>query len=311
MAFLPLRFGLVGAAVLVAVGCAPIKPAGKSPLAPARMSADSVALDIFFVRIPYGLEEANGPLWNEIDEQHFPADVRRRLAQNGFRIGLVGDGLPSRLCHLLELKDKPRPAVDANETVLTDLESEPRVTRRHLQLRANQRSEIIASEIYDQLPVLTCESGDVCGRSYPKAQGLLTVKSHPEPDGRVRLELTPELQYGEMRQRYVGGYGALRLEAGRSCRTFDNLAVHATLAPGNMIVVSCLPDRVGSLGHHFFTHPVSGRLEQKLLIVRLSQTQHDDLLHAQEPQPLDLKADLHEAGPLERAPAAGAKAKKK
>jgi hypothetical protein len=44
-----------------------------------------------------------------------------------------------------------------------------------------------------------------------------------------------------------------------------------------MIVVSCLPERPGSLGHRFLTEVRSGQKEQKLLVIRLSQTQHDDL----------------------------------
>ena len=283
------------AALLAAAGCAPmgpVRPQARSPLTPARMSPDSVVLDIFFVRFPFGQEEANGPLWDEIDEQHFPADVRRRLAQNGFRVGLVGGQPPIRLARLLELKDKPAPNSQAAETAVTELEAEPRVVRRHLQLRAGQRSEIIASEIYEQLPVLTCESGGVCGQSYPKAQGVLAIKANPERDGRVRLDVLPELQYGELRQRYVGRYGALRLETGRSQRSFDELAISACLAPGAMVVLGSVPDRPGSLGHHFFTHPASGKLEQKLMVIRLGQTQHDDLFQAAEPLPLDLKVDL-------------------
>jgi len=296
----PYRLVLLALAALVAVaGCAPVRPVGpqgKSPLTPARMSPDSVVLDIFFVRFPFGQEEANGPLWDEIDEQHFPAEVRRRLAQNGFRVGLVGGQPPMALTRLLELKDKPAPNGQAAETALIDLEAEPRVVRRHLQLRAGQRSEIIASEIYEQLPVLTCESGGVCGQSYPKAQGVLAVKARAERDGRVRLEVLPELQYGEVRQRYVGGYGALRLEAGRSQRSFDELALSACLAPGAMIVLGSVPDRPGSLGHHFFTHQTSGKLEQKLMVIRLGQTQYNDLFQAQEPLPLDLKVDLPRGG---------------
>ena len=29
--------------------------------------------------------------------------------------------------------------------------------------------------------------------------------------------------------------------------------------------------------HHFFTHDTAGQLQQKLLVIRLSQTQHDDM----------------------------------
>ena len=53
-----------------------------------------------------------------------------------------------------------------------------------------------------------------------------------------------------------------------------------------MLVLTSLPNRQGSLGHHFFTE-TNGRLEQKLLIIRLSQTQHDGLFVPPEPLRLD------------------------
>ena len=69
----------------------------------------------------------------------------------------------------------------------------------------------------------------------------------------------------------------MQLNTGRSREVFDRLAAQATLAPGEMLVFSSLPEREGSLGHYFFTEEHSGQLEQKLLVIRLSQTQHDDL----------------------------------
>jgi hypothetical protein len=44
-----------------------------------------------------------------------------------------------------------------------------------------------------------------------------------------------------------------------------------------MLLVSSLPGRPGSLGHYFFTEQTSGALDQKLLLIRLAQTQHNDL----------------------------------
>jgi len=268
---------LLPAAVAVGGCCTVVQSKGRSPLAPAHLPPDSVVLDIFFVRFPFGDEEANGRLWEEIDEQHFPTEVRRRLAGHGFRVGLVGGQVPVTLSRMLELTDKPPPTDGTAETSLRAMESEPAVVSRHLQVRAGRRSEIVASGVYEELPVVMCESGALCGKSYPKAQGLFTLKAFPEPDGRVRLELVPELHYGEPRQRYVPTRGGFRVETGKDRRVFDELAVSARLNPGHMIVMSSLACRPGSLGHHFFTQETAGQQQQKLLVIRLSQTQHDDM----------------------------------
>ena len=273
-------------AVLAIAGCNTPLRKGKSPLMPAQMSSDSVVLDMFFVRFPFGDPAVNDKLWEEIDEQQFSPELRERLARNGFRVGLVSGPMPVELSKLLQLNDKPAPTQEIEDAKIDNLEAQPRVVRRHLQLRAGQRSEIIASGVYAQLPVLIWESGQVCGQTYNQARGIFAVTSFPQPDGRVRLELAPELHHGQARQRWVGSQGILRLEAGQPRQTFDDMTITADIAPGAMLMLSSLPNRPGSLGHHFFTES-DGRLEQKLLIVRLSQTQHDGLFNPPEPLKLE------------------------
>jgi hypothetical protein len=273
-----IRIGLaVVVLALSASSCAPVQTQDRSLLKPAEMSPDSVVLDIFFVRFPFGDEQINRQLWKEVDEQHFTTEVRRELLRNGFRAGVVGTQLPTELAELLELTDEPAQSLEASEICLAELESDPAVTRRHSQCRAGGRMEIAASPIHDELPVMVSEEQGLCGKSYPRAQGMLAVTPFPEPDGRVRLEVVPELHFGQTRQRPVATQCGFRLEVRRPREVFDKLAFSANLNPGHMIVVSCLPDRPGSLGHHFLTEVSSGQKEQKLLVVRLSQTQHDDL----------------------------------
>lgn len=274
--------------LVVASSCAVVHTPGKSPLVRAQMSPGSVVLDIFFVRFPAGQEEATRRLWEEVDEQQLGAETRRQLNQSGFRAGVVTGQLPTTLAQLLEASGKPASgAGEVQQVCLTEIEADPRVIWRHLQCQTGQRAEVIASQVYDELPVLTTEANGLCGQTYPKAQGLLAVKTFPEADGRVRIGLTPELHYGEPRQRFVGEQGALRMEAGRARRTFNDLALSATLAPGHILVLSTMPSRPGSLGHYFFTTDTSGQREQKLLVIRLSQTQHDGLFDS--PQPLELE----------------------
>ncbi len=259
---------------------------GKSPLRPAQMSDNSCALEIFFVRFPFDDPEANIQLWEEVDEQHFPARLRKHLASNGFRIGLVGGQMPITLSRLMELSDKPGPTGEAVTTEAAEMQEEPRVVRRQLHSRAGRRNEIVSSGTYEQLPVLIAADGQVGGQIYHQAQAIWTVKTFPQSDGCVRLELVPELHYGRPRQRWVGGQGMLRLEAGRPRRVFNDMSTSAVLSPGAMLLMSSLPNRSGSLGHHFFSEE-KGRLEQKLMVIRLAQTQHDELFSP--PEVLDLE----------------------
>jgi hypothetical protein len=265
-------------ALLALAGCTKPLIKGKSPLAPARMSPDSCVLDVFFIRVPFGDPQANDVLWQELDEQHFPADLRGRLMRNGFRIGVVDGQIPIALSNLLELGDKPAPPDELMGTNLTDLSSKPRVTRQHMQVRAGRPNEIVASGMYEQLPVLLCDSDrrNVNGETYDQAQGFFNLKAFPLPDGRVRIDMLPEIHHDQPRQRRVEDQGVIRLDFSRPKRVFEDMAISASLSPGGMFVMTSLPNLSGSLGHHFFTEN-EGRSEQKLLVIRLSQTQHDGL----------------------------------
>ncbi|NQU20694.1 MAG: hypothetical protein HQ567_05375 [Candidatus Nealsonbacteria bacterium] len=264
-------------ALAAVAGCQRPFMTSDSPVKPAGMSPGSVALDVFFVRFPFGDREANETLWQEVDEQHFPAELRRKLAENGFRVGLIGGQPPMALSKLMDLKDKPMPTGEAAQVDLAEADDVPRVIRRHLQTRAGRRSEIVASPEYEQMPVLLRESGRLAGQTFAHAQARLAVKTLPQPDGHVLLELVPELQHDQARQRWIGdNQGMLRLKADRPCRAFDEMKISAKLAPGSMLLLSSLTTRPASLGHRFFTEN-DGQLEQKLLVIRLVQTQHDSV----------------------------------
>ena len=301
MASLLLRVGLVLSVLLMSAGCRRFthrQARGKSPLRPAQMSSDAVVLEVFFARFPLGDFQANDLLWREIDEQHFSTEKRRELARHGMRVGLVAGQIPVTLSQLLDVEQStpPQPSrtdcqiaanTEEGQMNLEKLDSAPRVVRRHMQVRAGRRSEIIASGVYDEMTLLTCEPGGVCGQTYAKAQGLLAVRVLPEHDGRVRLDMVPELHYGDPVKRWIGDRGMWRLDTSRRKRVLENLAVSATLAPGEILVLTALPDRPGSVGHYYFTDDTSGRPEQKLLLVRLAQTQHDGLFSGGQVLPLD------------------------
>jgi hypothetical protein len=251
----------------------------KSPLAPAHMTTDSCVLDVYFINVPLGDVRANDELWKEIDEQRFAPDLRQRLGGNGFRVGLVGSQIPIALSQLMELKNKPAPTEDTEVMKLNESADGAHVMLRHIQTPPGQPNPIIASGIYEQLTVLLWnESGRVGGETYEQAQGVFVVKPYPQPDGQVRLEITPELQYGQPKQNFAldPANGVTRMDFGKRKRSFNELAINATLAPGSMLVMCGLPNRPGSLGYNFFTQK-EGKPIQKLLIIRLSQTQHDDL----------------------------------
>ena len=104
----------------------------------------------------------------------------------------------------------------------------------------------------------------------------------------MRLEFVPELHHGDASNRYVGtGNGMWRMKAGRPRRVYSNLKFSASLAPGEMIVMSSTPDQRGSLGDRFFSRRSGDRAEQSVLVVRLVQAPSDRLYDDGDVLPLD------------------------
>lgn len=286
----PDRLVLLVPALLVVAGCATpnLGDAERvSVLTPARMPSDSCVLDVFFVRFPLADPRGNEQLWQAVDEQHFPAELRGRLGPNGFRLGVVGGQIPVALSELLELENKPPPTGQASQIDVAELDTPPRVTRCRLSIRPGRRKEILASTVLDKVTVLIRDPDELNGETFIKAQAVLAVRAFPQADGRIRVELVPELHHDEPRQRWVGSHGTWRLDPGRPRRVFDRMAISATLSPGSILLVSSLPHLPGSLGHHFFTAEDNGQPQQKLLAIRLSQTQHNALFSRPEVLELD------------------------
>lgn len=282
------RISILPLAILALVGCtATSRPKSSPLLQPTQMSPNSVALEIFSIRIPASDKELANKVWQEVDEQHFPAELRRRLCKNGFRAGIVGGQVPDSLAKLMALKEKTPSAGEAQQVNVADADPSPRVSLRHLQTRSGQRGEIIASSVYERLPLLLSDSGEIRGQTYSQAQGMFGLIATAQSDGRVQLDLTPELHHDRPQQQWVGDQAMWRLEAGRPKRTFDDMKMSAVLAPGAILLLGSQPDRSGSLGHYFFMEKTGndGAMEQKVLLIRLCQTQHDDLIT---PPPLSL-----------------------
>jgi hypothetical protein len=262
-------------------------PRGGLALAPFKPSIETATLELAFIRHPLELSAFNQDLWNLIDESQVSPETRRVLDENGLRVGVLNGEPPASITSLL-IDDTA--GVTANFASTSDvaeaspavaalkLEHEPRCRRRTLHLQRAQRSEVLASGVYDQFPLLLREDGQVRGDNYSQAQGLFAIKAYPQGDGRVRLQLTPELHHGPPQQHYAPDDGVIRLQSSRTRVTFDKLAIDVVLSPGQHFVLGTRPSREGSMGYRFFTEAHAGQLDQKLLLIRFDGTKFDNLL---------------------------------
>jgi len=227
-----------------------------------------VTLEVLFARFPLGQADMNGTLWNDIDEQHLDTELRRRLMVNGLRAGLIGTNIPEPIARLIHFTGE-RPPEEEKGNV--PLDKEPVLRRRLIQIRDGGQSEILMTGQLTELPLLVREGDGLRGKTFREAQGLFTLYNHMLPEGGLRIDLLPEIRHGSPRQTWNGDDGIFRLQMARDKEVYDSLRTSAVLTPGQMLVVSCLPDRPGSLGYRFFTDDATGSLQQKVLLIRVAQ----------------------------------------
>ena len=275
---MPLQFprrSLLAAAAGLIAGCAQWnkQPQEPSRLPAARMSPDSVVIELAFVRLPASDKAAHDAIWNQADEQHFAPELRRELAANGLRVGVLGQQLPTELRAALDaaanLREERVEDTDTNDTQ-TDR------SQRRISCRTGRRAKIVVSKTYPSLAFLTQEEGAVRGNVLENAQCLLALRPYPQGDGRVRLDLTPEVEHGELKTRFAAQDGTMMHRVGRERVVQDRLRIAATVAAGQVLVISTTPDIKG-LGEHFFSETAGGQVERTLLLIRVAQTQWDDL----------------------------------
>ncbi len=273
--------GAAALAYALAAGCQsfdkPPEAALRQFLQPATTSPDSVTLEIFHARIPLDREGAADALWEQIDEQRFDADLRRRLVANGLRAGVVGGSPPESLSDLLALQSDA-PAASAVR-VISNQSAVPRVTRQVKQINRRDDTSIEVSEVVAEAQVLLSDRGVMGGKTFQQVQGVYMLHAEAIPGQRIKLRLTPELHHGDLRPRRVGSdQGIFLTTVSREREVFERLAMQTELAPGELLILGCLPDAKASLGGVFHTASTGGQDERKLIVLRLLEVPRSEIL---------------------------------
>jgi hypothetical protein len=262
----------------VVAGCAQWSTPPSSELANLplpKLAPDSVVLEVTFIRIPEERVDFEERFWPEADESALNTELRRRMAANGFRGGLVGTPPPPALQELLDSHSAP----DLGDGV-TRIEAgaEIAVRTHRLRNRAGHPGKIIVrgTPVFKLAALAYDENGRVHGESLEQAQFYFSITSRPQGDGQVRIELVPTIEHGQPRSRFKGQQGAWTVDnVSRATKTYDDLKIDTLLSPGQSVAIGC-SNTLRGLGEQFFAADSEEREPRLLLIVRLQQTQLDE-----------------------------------
>jgi hypothetical protein len=259
-------------ALVFAGGCKLVEPhsAARSPLAPLTVAPETISLEIFSAPAPSD-DPQFANIWRLVDEQSLAADLRRELAANGVRAGLVGPNVPSELATVLKVTDR---RIEENERHLVSMDPDG-VTLRVLHVPSGKRSELVIPRLREEMSLLEAVDGHVHGQTFRQAECRMAMRAYAESDGRVRLELVPEVHHGEFKSRVRGSDGRFLWTQEREKKVFDKLRLEPVLAPGQMLLVSCRPERKGGLGWHFFTDAGADQPRAMLWAFRVARAAPD------------------------------------
>lgn len=228
----------------------------------ARPAARTIPVEVVFVRHEEHDADLGVELWKEVDEQVLDDALRRRLATNGLRAGIVTGGLPPHLAARI-LPDRIDQA-STGDLLATDAP----LAKRLLRLLPGRRSEILVAAGIRELVLLEEREGQVQGGTFHDASGLLELKLRPAADGRVRVELVPEIRHGPLERSWVGEEGMFRMEAGQRRHRRDDLAFGLDLREGDLLVLGCAGEKAATLGDALLRDQGGDRSTRRLLMVR-------------------------------------------
>jgi hypothetical protein len=244
--------------------------------AAARPAARTLPVEVVFVRHEEHDPDLGVELWNEVDEQALDDVLRRRLAANGLRAGIVTGGLPPHLAARI-LPDRVDQAATA-DLVATDAP----LSKRLLRLLPGRRGELLVASGIRELVLLEEREGQVRGGTFHDAAGLFELKLRPAADGRVRVGLVPEIRHGPLERSWVGEEGMFRMEAGQRRHRRDDLAIGLDLREGDLLVLGCAGEKAATLGDALLRDQGGDRSTKRLLVIRPLGRAVDPLFSAED-----------------------------
>lgn len=254
-------------------------------LANSRMSPGSVGIEIAVAQLDANQMPQLDQLMGTLDQQKFPLEVRQKLDRNGLTCGIMSTRPPAVLHELLEpyMPDPESLDIAARPLALAGL-LDP-VSRMLLQQRiSNQNGEVYpvgTSDIYEQMEWVLHHSDQQVPGDASVARCFFDITTFANSDGSVTLKLAPVIRHGSEIPRIGVADGSFVMDRRQRQVNLDEVAFKIQLRPGQtLVVVANDPFRDHQTAQNRLGPLLLGSEqpdETRLLLVRLVQTQMDDL----------------------------------
>lgn len=209
-------------------------------------------------------------VWRWIDETAIAPEIRSALNLNGLRAGRVH----TQSEFTRALNAIRRSSQDGAERLLdaAAVGSDVSHASRRIPCRMGRRYELpVRQPAAGEVSTLVSLRGDTIGRTLETPQPLFAITIQPTDSSGVRLRMQPEIQFGAMRQTWVGSDSALRIDNRRESWVLEDLAFELEMASGGTLVIGATPPSCG-LGEQMFTGKTAdGEVDRVLAVIRIAQ----------------------------------------
>jgi len=232
------------------------------------VGADVVVFEVAVLEVAAGDRYVNGEMWASVDDQVLPAEARRKLEEQGFRVGKVNGRPPDKLQDILTSERHNRAA-------------------RRVSKRSGSPYPILMGPQHEAFQFEPGLDGKPQSPVYELAQCHIQVTPVISPEGKVQFQFAPQIQHADKKKTaQLMPTLALGLQGNHATETFSALAWEVPLDVNEYIIVGTRFDKPQSLGFRLMVTAEGDRPAQWLLAIRRLG------------QPNDAAGALTEAGPV-------------
>ena len=258
------------------LGCATWLPTGEEPAATgvkssfgtASVSNDAAGVETILVRLNASQASRLPEFWSQVDEQSLAPELRMELDKNGMRAGKIAGHMPPLLDEWVR-QTVQRIGEDPLEQAgfAADISSFAQLWR----CRENVRKELTIRKFTKGTLSVFFHEGIAKGHMYDAPHFLYALEASPHGDGSATIELTPEMQHGELVKKIVPRDSAIRTDTRRESILWDRLSIQLRIQKEDCIVIGPTTES-RDLGEHFFhTKTQRAEIQPVLMLVRLSE----------------------------------------
>ena len=276
---------------LLACGCAAWNKSGTKTVSDPKkielprnpMKPGAVAMEVAITQVDLGQSELLEKMWRQLDQQVIDIETRQLLDANGLRAGVLS---PQATIEFVELlADKEIDTSEMEEWQQQFYEQQGNTAKRKIlhQRIQNDTGELHQLPLSDPSPTaswtVTTQRSQYAGQG-ENVRAYAEISTYPQGDGRVDLVVVPQLHFGEVRPTIDVAEGSFFIKQQQSITAIEDLRLKVSVRPGETLVVGPTSQLV-DLGELMFGNGERTDFWHRLLLLRVVQTQQDDLFEVQ------------------------------